>query len=316
MVCYTTTISATGTLDITVTYGVKDDGTTDGTMILHGGGGGTRTFDNGFVNKFTGQGKRVVQVMWPRRWMDTNVPTKNIKTAAARPATLIQHVFDHVHNSNTAETFGFFGSSGGSAALAYSLAHYGMGDKLDCAMMSSGPVFGNIAKGCHPGAQEKWVCPHNQFGCSQAGVDSFKQAPQVRELAPQIITGTFFCAQYYDGACTHHSLLGDCNCNNPPTSDEIVFWSSQSVVSNGANYTYPTTALMSAFCTPETNNSPPQGQFYADELKAGNMPEYTMMLIDNCSGTEGTWNGDWPVTGENGLDAMANWASNHCVIHP
>ncbi len=168
MECYQITISAPNTADINATYAVADDGMRDGTMVLFSGSGGTSFFKKGFVELFYYQGKRVAQVAYDTDWEDTGLEVKNIKSAGGRPPTVLKHLYETVHMSNFDEPFGVFGHSGGSAQVAYSLAHYGMADYLDCAMMSSGPVFGNIQEGCNKdfnGAVE--VCSDEQFGCEQ-----------------------------------------------------------------------------------------------------------------------------------------------------
>ncbi len=170
MVCYRTTISVAGAADMGVEYAVGGGASKQGTIILFGGGGGTGPFDKGFVTPLFQQNNRIVQVMWDSAWEDTNLPGpggKSILAAAERPATLIEHIFQEVHNSDRSKRFGIFGHSGGSGQVAYALAHYNAGDLVDCAMMSAGPVFGRIDRGCHPGqngqnqAAPKRVCPNN-----------------------------------------------------------------------------------------------------------------------------------------------------------
>src|SRR4029078_7322135 len=92
-------------------------GTASAPVILHNGSGGTTVFDNGFPAALLDRGIRVVQVVWVEDWPQP----ASAKTAAGRPATVFQWVFDNVHDDDRTRGFCALGHSGGSAALAYSL---------------------------------------------------------------------------------------------------------------------------------------------------------------------------------------------------
>ncbi len=109
----------------------------------------------------------------------------------------------------------------------------------------------------------------------------------------------------------------DCNCGSA-NWQATQAWKAQSVVQDGpgANYRYLNTRLMSAFCTlPIANNAHPQGQYFADKIKAVNVSAYDMFLMDGCSGSETTWDGTYTIPGESvsGLNKIVSWAAANCI---
>ncbi len=180
MTCYSTIITVADAADVEAWYAVAMPSMPlTGTMVLFSGGNGGKFFDEGFVQKFLDQGKRVIQVKWRKAWEDTLLPVKNMLKGGARPATILQLLFEVEHGSNTGLAFGTLGHSGGSAQVAYSLAHYGRASILDCAMLSSGPPFGNLKRGCkYPDLGAKEVCPDGQYGCNQQ-FENYEKGPYV-----------------------------------------------------------------------------------------------------------------------------------------
>ncbi|MBA3916883.1 MAG: hypothetical protein H0X25_24165, partial [Acidobacteriales bacterium] len=170
--CWQATVSCPGTADIQVTYGVRQ-GTGAGTVILHGGSGGTTPFNGQIVPVYAGAGYSLITLAWASQWEDTGTPVKNVGTAACRPATLISYLSQNVAGSGPECAQGI---SAGSAAMGYALAWYGAGSYLDKVQFVSGPVFSDIAQGCSvPQATPVTVCPAGQFGC-EAG-DTFVDSP-------------------------------------------------------------------------------------------------------------------------------------------
>ncbi len=105
-----------------------------------------------------------------------------------------------------------------------------------------------------------------------------------------------------------------CNANNPPSAASRTAWREQSVVSDGADYEYPETAVMNIFCTPPTNNAAPQGHFFGEKMQSGNVYNYKMWLISDCEKPEHTWTGTHMPSGKSGLDVVIQWAGAFC--HP
>ena len=109
------------------------------------------------VDEYSKSGIQVVGLAFPNGgqgsmeggWETT--PANNsmpVRAAACRPATAIRYFFDHLHEGDRSRAFGVFGHSGGSAALSFSLSHYGVGSFVDYAQISAGPVFARMDLGC------------------------------------------------------------------------------------------------------------------------------------------------------------------------
>jgi hypothetical protein len=101
-------------------------------------------------------GFQVVQVRWRNGWFASSSGDEAGASAlACRPATTLRWVHDHVYvplglQQPALGRCGFcaLGWSSGSSAAVYAVTHYGLGSILDAIVAVSGPVHGNIAKGC------------------------------------------------------------------------------------------------------------------------------------------------------------------------
>jgi hypothetical protein len=286
---------------------VQPSGNPTGTIVLHGGGGGTSTFDNGFVNAYKNQGKRVVQIKWPSDWEvadPSGTFSPNIKYAGCKPATLVEKIFNFAHPEGVDKPFCFQGHSGGSGVGGYLMAWYDMGSRFDAVILSAGPVFGNISAGCvKPNAPNVVICPNGQYGCTQTANTPYSGTPTY-------------------GGCTLASGSGgmgkwtgyDCNCANSNSPAATAAWADMSVASSGADYTYLNTALSQWVCdltAASDNNSGQQGQFFAEKMQATNVPNYLFAPVANCAGSESVWTGTFG--GTSGLNAMVNWMNTNCV---
>lgn len=124
---------------------------------------------------------------WSSPWEDTDLPTKNIMSAACRPATFL----NYIRHGNGQQPFpnGLWpttlggmcaqGFSAGSAAVAYSLVWYGEGADLDRVELLSGPVMTNIAQGCvEPDAASVTVCAGSPPICNLGPVGPWSVLPE------------------------------------------------------------------------------------------------------------------------------------------
>jgi hypothetical protein len=216
-------------------------GTAVSTVILHNGSGGTTVFDNGFPVALLARGIRVAQIVWVTDWPDP----AGAKTSACRPASVFQWVFDHVHDADTTRGFCALGHSGGSAAVADSLAFYGLDGIFDFALMNSGPPLGRIDYGCEPSLYTggpRFVC---------LSIPNATYAYEfIRSDEINLVEGTAHCGDPY----------GD------STSFEISKWTADSVVSSGGVYYYPQTPLSFWFCANSPNSAVGQASFYVDQV--------------------------------------------------
>lgn len=164
-----------------------------GTVFFTTGGGGADFYDSfdGFVTGDTrcnthgncglfvvqtvnSAGYRTVQTAFknpgnpssePNGWL-FGPATGGPRALACRYATLLHVVWTNILNRDTTKPVCATGNSGGSAAVAYSLAHYGLGSStgpgpvVSMVEVTSGPVFSRIDRGCQKSPPQVRVsCP-------------------------------------------------------------------------------------------------------------------------------------------------------------
>lgn len=314
--CSQATVSCSGTANIQVTYGsFTPQGNVKGTIIMHRGGGGVDAFNQGpsgssktYPTEYIANGYRIVQLAWASDWEDTGLPVKNIKTAACRPATLLNHVYQTIHGgTNTQGAMCAQGHSGGSGALGYALAWYGADSYLDHVMLSSGPVFGDIEAGCKvPDEPPVTICGVGQLGCASP---SWTVAPQ------------------YAGSPTGGMVkwTGDASCQNksniPTSAESNSNWKNMSIDdgSGNADYLYPNTSLSGWLCDETAvgtvNNAPAQGQYFYRQIgSTSQVPSYSLNRIVQCGGSEEIWDGYvYGNSSLSGFDATVNDMVQNCV---
>src|SRR5262245_33999299 len=252
--CTRVTVSCPGLAEADATVAVAEPaGVPISTVILHNGSGGTTVFDNGFPAALLARGVRVVQPVWVTDWP---VPAGG-KVSSCRPATLFRWVFDNVHEGDRFRGFCALGHSGGSAAIAYSLSFYGLGDVIDFALLNSGPPMARVDYGCEPDLYTggpRYVCP------------SIPVAPYAYESSRleeiNRIEATATCGDPY----------GD------SSAEDQSRWTSDSVVSPGGVYDYPRTPLSFYYCSTDPNSAVGLGSFYIEQV--------TTSKAVNCVGGE------------------------------
>ena len=186
---------------VAVTY--QPAGTSQGTVVLLDGDGGTSFFNSGdgtnqYVDDYYRNGHfTTVQFAWAAAWNDNtaNPPpsVKSVKDEACRPATLLKYIHDNYAVSSTGAMCAQ-GHSGGASAIAYAMEFYGAdravsGGYLDTVVMTSGPTLADIYNGCHYDPQGSQAAASN---VCQGGV-CVGSAPQWQ-------------------ACLEHAMGGQVNC--------------------------------------------------------------------------------------------------------
>jgi hypothetical protein len=295
--CFQAVVSCPGTADIQATYGfVNPAGTPRGTIVFFNGKGGTQTYGSGgrngpsYAAKYLQDGYRVVQSAWATDWENTGIPsTLSIKTAACRPATLLNHFFTNIYDQNGGMCAQ--GVSAGAGALGYALAWYGSANYLDKAELISGPVFSDIEKGCmEPDATTVTVCPTHQFGCIGA---SWRDNPTY-------VIGTIDTVSAWTGQSCQQGKRTSNKSNNS--------WKAMSIVDGtlDASFSYPQTSMAAWLCSNGQNNSAAEGQyFYQNFTSVGQVPSYSVTRIDGCAGAEVVEAGTTP-SGVNGFVAVTS----------
>jgi hypothetical protein len=288
-VCYTATVeNCSGALNLGFTYGELGTGSS-GTIVTFNGGAGDTTPEGSpsFATDYSNAGYKVVQVVWSGPWEDTaDGSGVSIKTAGCRPATVLKYVYQNIY-TNSSGTAGMCaqGTSAGSGAIGYALAEYGSGAYLDNVELLSGPVFGDIEKGCVvPNTPTVTVCPAGVTACNTGTEGGWPDPPQ-----------------YIDGditAINNWSGIDACNGSSNTTSAENAAWKHMSIVDGLSDSTlsYPNTAVAGWLCSntsvscggagnPCQNNSAAEGQYFYSAITADKQLE--VYRVDECTGAEG-----------------------------
>lgn len=250
-----------------------------GTVFLHDGRGGTLNFTSGgtdpasyrhtLESNYESAGFQLVDIAWDHDWENLAPNAASTRVAACRPATVARWIWSSplLHNSRRDIGFCGQGHSAGSAALAYSLAWYGLGSFFDNVMLTAGPVFSHIDCGCdtgipggHCGMQQ--LCPELPLATMQAS------------LGYPVVARSWIDAN--EGTST-------CGTNNSGTNPGDPKWDQDSILTpGGAVLDYPKTAVSAWYCTSGINNSPAEGSFFVhsvSQVLPGQPPQVF------CSGT-------------------------------
>jgi hypothetical protein len=261
--CTSVSVSCPGIPDLTATLSEAfPQKTARGTVTFVSGSGGTTFFNSGFPNRYLAAGFRVVQLGWTTDWEDTG--GIGLTSASCRNATLFKYVFDNVHNGDRNTGFCAQGSSGGGAAIAYSLSQYGMSDYFDYVVIAAGPGVARMDYGCD---KSLYTGPPLNL-CSQ-----LTNAPYV-----------------YFGGGKENSWENTTTCDaKHPLQSDIAKWAADSIVTTGANFTYPKTSMSFFMCvTPPVNNSTGEGKFLIDQVVPKNNPPDVNCYSGVCKG-EAVW---------------------------
>ena len=301
MTCYQAQIACPSTASLGLTYGVQNPtGALKGTIVFLGGSEGTLPYGvPSYAGNYLGSGFQIVQFAWDSAWQATGTPTDSIKTAACRPATFLNYVATSVYRGGGMCAQGL---SGGSAAVAYTMAWYGGTNFLDKAELISGPVFSDIEKGCEvPNASSVTVCANGQFGCNGKPWQDSPTYLDQDALAVGSWTGQPTCA-------------GTKRTNSQANTD----WKQMSIVDGTSNpsFSYPNTAMAGWLCSSdakEQNNSAAEGQFFYSQITNSRQTAgFSVTRIDQCNNTEGVEQGFTPQ-GVLGLTAVTNDMVNSCA---
>jgi hypothetical protein len=253
--CMSVSVACPGAPDIDATIAVVEPpgGSPKGTIVGHAGGAGTGYFNGGpegkgFAEAYSGNGFRFVEVKWSSDWASG---VGSIKTAACRPATAFDWVYKNIHGKSTTRGFCGTGTSGGSAALSYSLTAYGLKSEWDYMLLGAGPAPARIDYGCDPSlytGPARNLCP----GLTSA---PYAYVPGVMKIADGW-EGTSSCG------------------SESPSSADLTKWSADSVAAPGSDFDYPETGVSFWFCLTTPNETTGQGSFLIDQMSpAGGPPD-------------------------------------------
>jgi hypothetical protein len=236
-------------------------GTVKGTIILVSGEGGTTFFNSNFANTYLADGYNVVQIAWATDWEDTG--GVGLAAAACRPATVFNSIFNTTHKKSRTAGFCAQGISGGGGAIAYALTQYGMQNYFDYVVIGAGPGVSRMDYGCDSALYTGGplnLCP------------LLTNAPYVYFKGDKFNT--------WEGTTT-------CKTPNPPQAD-INKWLADSLVTSGATYNYPQTAVSFFDCVTNPNSSTGQAVFLIDQVTPKNLPVDVNCYSGVCQG-EAVW---------------------------
>lgn len=262
--CQSIRVSCPGLPDLDATQALAlPTGTARGTIILLAGGPGTSIFNSGFADAYLADGFQVVQIAWASDWASAN--GAGVKSAACRPSTFFKYIFRTVQK--TSRTTGFCGQgiSGGGAALAYSMAQYGLANLFDYVVIAAGPGVSRMDYGC----------------------DAPLYTGPPRNLCPLLPVAGF---AYGSGKLVNGwENTTTCDSKNPLPQD-ITRWTADSIVTTGALYSYPKTAMSWFFCVtpPAGGGSTGQGTFLIDQVIPKNAPADVNCYSGTCQ-SEAVW---------------------------
>jgi len=261
--CTSVSVSCPRVPDLTATVSEAfPAGTAKGTIILVNGGGGTTFFNSGFANTYLNDGFRVVQLAWTTDWEDAG--GVGLKGASCRNATIFRYMFYTVQAADRSSGFCAQGTSGGGAAIAYALAQYKLSDYFDYVVIGAGPGVARLDYGC----------------------DKSLYTGPVLNLCP-LLTNAPYAFTSGVKVDTWESTT-TCTAKQPLQSD-IDKWTADSLVTTGANYSYPKTAMSWFFCvTPPVNNSTGEGKLLIDQVLPKNAPPDVNCYSGVCKG-ENVW---------------------------
>jgi hypothetical protein len=238
--------------------------TAKGTIILLSGSGGTTFFNSGFGTPYLNDGFRVVQLAWTTDWELTG--GIGLKSASCRGATFFKYVFDNVQGGDRTTGFCAQGTSGGGAAIAYSLSQYGLANFFDYVIIAAGPGVARLDYGC----------------------DKSLYTGGALDLCSEITSAPYVYSSGSANKVNSWENTTTCDAKSPLKSD-INRWAVDSIVTAGANFTYPKTAMSWYFCaTPPVNNSTGEGKFLIDRVVPKNNPPDVSCYSGVCKG-EAVW---------------------------
>jgi hypothetical protein len=290
------------------TYGLLNpSGSPAGTVVFFSGGDGTSVPGGDSVSAYLAAGLQTVQVTWVTAWETTETNPASIKTAACRPATLLNYIHKNVYQGGGMCAQG---DSAGSAAVAYSLAEYGASSYLDNVELTNGPVLSDVSNGCTPQLPPVTVCAKN---CDTGSEGSWPDPPEYVNLDKAFIDDW-------------SSASGPNSCGSATTSQaQYSAWKAMSIVDglSDSTFVYPQTSMSGWLCSNESvdcrgmecqNNSAAQGQIFYNQITKPAAP-FQVFRIDQCDGAEGISEGFLPPPGrEPADDAITNDMINNCRL--
>jgi len=238
----------------------QPSGSSVGTVMFGTGTGGSNLYDNVFtfgtqaVQAVLAAGFTTVQVSFgepfnhstPNGWL---TGPGGIRRLACRYATTAEWVYQHIHNANAGAPLCATGNSGGSAAIAYGVSHYGLDSIFSMVEPTSGPPMARLDNGC--------ICNAGSVAtaCGQGQISLCYDAAAAMLIDQAYGSSSHLCTQAAGNPANEAQLLSD-SVNGP-----------------GANFAYPKTDVHVVFGGRDTSSAVPQGTVWLQSVtQAGSAP--------------------------------------------
>ena len=219
-----------------------------GTAVFVTGGSGTDLLElltDGpiVVEQLLNNGYRIAELTYgipfntKEQGWETNANGAGIRAAACRFATVQQWVHDNFLDANTPLCAA--GNSAGAELIGQSLAHYGAGDILSFAELSSGPPYGQLQYACEN------TQPVMNSPCSGLSLGLDLQAATAKQFVDPAYPGNWCSSSHFN-----HSKLHDAQFLN------------DSVLAPDAVLSYPNTFVNFIFGDQDTTSAIRQGLLY------------------------------------------------------
>jgi hypothetical protein len=169
------------------------------------------------------------------------------------------------------------GQSGGANQIAYMLTHYGMADRFDGIVLTSGPLYSDLPWACGQSCDESNGVPNTSLGCMDAtsrwGVDlgyGTTVPPPYEQICPKSQppdpAADELCGETnFDFPCMRHKHTTD------PGYQQKFFDNSIALNTSKWNYDYPDELRMRfLFGTDDGGPAPEQQRFYFEAVDHNN----------------------------------------------
>lgn len=247
--CYKLVIGCPNVSDLSSVLKVnKPTGTSQGTVIFGSGANGVGYYDRVFtygataVSSVLTAGFTTAQINFNGQaagWMSGPGGPRKL---ACRYATVAQWVYNNIRPS-ASEALCATGNSGGSSAISYALAHYGLGSILSMVELTSGPPQSRIDYGC--------ICDQPAVGTScRSGLSNQCYGIRVAQDSMDQAYQSTICSS----AVTSHDRTN------------ASLFLSDSLNATDATLSYPTTDVHVVFGGLDTSSAVPLGQYFVDRV--------------------------------------------------
>jgi hypothetical protein len=246
-VCYGLTVSCPAVADVHANFELSQASNPIGTMVLTSGGNGTSLWEADVygpyaIDNLLNAGYSVVQIVWlpPYGWQ---VGPGGMVAVACRPATLINWIYNNIHQNGASAPMCAAGTSSGAEQIGLGMARYGLSSILAMAELISGPPF----------SREDYACECNQPDLPDPCNNS--TLPQCLGAGDAI---RFVDPVYSSPICSQAT-------KSQSTKNQAAFLL-DSILSPDARLNYPDTYVHFVFGGLDTSLSPVMGQEYQQAI--------------------------------------------------